>query len=192
MTRVGVLALQGSVIEHMRMLRAIDSVEPVEVKSSIDLTGIHGIILPGGESTVMGKLMKDFGMFDTLKSRIEDGMPVWGTCAGMILMAKDIGNEAPHLSVMDIKVRRNAFGRQIDSFRRNAVIPAISLEPIALVFIRAPWIEAMGDHVDKLLSLDGHIVAARQRNLLATSFHPELTKNLCVHKYFIDMISKRA
>jgi 5'-phosphate synthase pdxT subunit len=172
------------------MLRAIDSVEPVEVKSSIDLIGIDGIILPGGESTVMGKLMKDFGMFDTLKSRIEDGMPVWGTCAGMILMAKDIVDETPHLSVMDIKVRRNAYGRQIDSFHRNAVIPAISIEPIELVFIRAPWIEEAGDHVDKLLFLGGHIVAARQDNLLATSFHPELTKNLSVHKYFIDMIRR--
>jgi 5'-phosphate synthase pdxT subunit len=172
------------------MLRAIDSVETVEVKSSIDLIGIDGIILPGGESTVMGKLMKDFGMFDALKSRIEDGMPVWGTCAGIILLAKDIVDEVPHLSVMEIKVRRNAFGRQIDSFRRNAVIPAISIEPIELVFIRAPWIEEAGDHVDTLLSFDGHIVAARQDNLLATSFHPELTKNLSVHKYFIDMIRR--
>lgn len=190
MIRAGVLALQGSVIEHMCMLRAIDSVETVEVKSSIDLIGIDGIILPGGESTVMGKLMKDFGMFDALKSRIEDGMPVWGTCAGIILLAKDIVDEVPHLSVMEIKVRRNAFGRQIDSFRRNAVIPAISIEPIELVFIRAPWIEEAGDHVDTLLSFDGHIVAARQDNLLATSFHPELTKNLSVHKYFIDMIRR--
>jgi 5'-phosphate synthase pdxT subunit len=140
----------------------------------------------------MGKLMKDFGMFNALKSRIEDGMPVWGTCAGMILLAKDIVDEVPHLSVMDIKVRRNAYGRQIDSFSANAVIPDISLEPIELIFIRAPWIEAAGDHVEKLLSIDGHIVAALQNNMLATTFHPELTKNLSVHKYFIDMIRKRA
>lgn len=191
MIRVGVLALQGSVIEHLHMLNAIDNVEPVEVKSNNDLAGIDGIILPGGESTVMGKLMKNFGLFDALKSRIVDGMPAWGTCAGMILLANDIVGEEPHLSVMDIKVRRNAYGRQIDSFSTNAVIPAISPEPIELIFIRAPWIEAAGDHVDKLLSISGHIVAARQNNILATSFHPELTKNLSVHKYFINMIRKR-
>ncbi|HEX2945008.1 MAG TPA: pyridoxal 5'-phosphate synthase glutaminase subunit PdxT [Clostridia bacterium] len=190
MIRVGVLALQGSVIEHMHMLNTIDNVESVEVKSNIDLTEIDGIILPGGESTVMGKLIKDFGLFDTLKSRIVDGMPAWGTCAGMILLAKDIVDEEPHLSVMDIKVRRNAYGRQIDSFSRNAVIPAISPEPIELIFVRAPWIDAAGDNADKLLSIDGHIVAARQNNMLATSFHPELTKNPSVHMYFIDMICK--
>lgn len=190
MIRVGVLALQGSVIEHMHMLNAIDNVEPVEVKSNIDLNEIDGIILPGGESTVIGKLMKDFGLFHALKSRIVDGMPAWGTCAGMILLAKGIVDEEPHLSAMDIKVRRNAYGRQIDSFSKNAVIPAISPEPIELIFIRAPWIEAAGDHVDKLLSIDGHIVAAHQNNMLVTSFHPELTKDLNVHKYYIDMICK--
>jgi len=188
MARIGVLALQGSVIEHMKMLHLLHDVEAIEVKTKDDFQKIDGIILPGGESTTIGKLLRDFDLFDLLKSRIENGMPVWGTCAGMILLAKEIVDDEPHLAVMDIKVRRNAYGRQIDSFSRKAVIPQISIEPIDLIFIRAPWIEEAKDNVDVLCMVDGHIVAARQNNMLVTSFHPELTNNLTPHRYFVSMV----
>lgn len=189
MLRIGVLALQGSVIEHMKMLSAFDDIEALEVRTRENLKNIDGIILPGGESTAIGKLLKDFDLFNHLKSRIEGGMPVWGSCAGMILLAKEIVDEEPHLGVMDIKVRRNAYGTQIDSFTERALIPKISMEPVKLVFIRAPWIESVKNNVDVLCDIRGHIVAARQRNMFVTSFHPELTDDLSVHGYFISMAS---
>jgi pyridoxal 5'-phosphate synthase pdxT subunit len=190
MARIGVLALQGSVAEHMAMLGALPCTQAVAVKSPEDLRSIDGIILPGGESTTIGKLLREFRLFDLLKSKIEDGLPVWGTCAGMILLAKEITGESPHLAVMDITVRRNAYGRQIDSFERQVVIPKISADPIELIFIRAPWVEAAKDTVEILCSLDGHIVATRQANMLATSFHPELTDNIALHRYFVSMVNE--
>lgn len=188
MSRIGVLALQGSVAEHMEKLNALPGVEAIIVKTALDLSRVDGIILPGGESTTMGKLLREFELFAPLKSRIEDGLPAWGTCAGMILLAKEVAGESPHLAVMDIKVRRNAYGTQIDSFRAQAVIPAVSEKRLDLVFIRAPWVEGAKDNVDILCRLDGHIVAARQGRLLATSFHPELTQDLSMHRYFLDMV----
>lgn len=187
--RIGVLALQGSVTEHLKMLEFFPDVESVEVKSKADLQAIDGIILPGGESTAIGKLLRYFDLFDLLKSRIENGLPVWGTCAGMILLAKEIADETPHLCVMDIKVRRNAYGRQINSFSRKTILQEISKKPIDLVFIRAPWIEEVKGNVEILGILDGHIIAARQNNMLVTSFHPELSDDLTVHRYFLSIIN---
>jgi len=172
----------------MRKLRKIEGVEAVEVRTVEALSTIDGLILPGGESTVIGKLLKIFGLFDPLLARIKKGMPVWGTCAGMILLAKEVVGEEPHLAVMDIRVKRNAFGRQIDSFRTEALIPKVSAEKIPLVFIRAPWIEEAAPEVEVLCSLDGRIVAAQQGQLLVTSFHPELTKDMHFHAYFAAMI----
>jgi 5'-phosphate synthase pdxT subunit len=185
---VGVLSLQGSVEEHMHMLSGIDGILPREVKTLEAINEVDGLILPGGESTTISKLLRIFGLLEPLKERILHGMPVWGTCAGMILLAKQIEGEQPHLGVMDITVRRNAYGTQLNSFTTNAVIPEISEEEIPLVFIRAPWVEAVDENVNVLCKVQNHIVAARQGNMLVTSFHPELTEDLAVHRYFVGMI----
>lgn len=184
--RVGVLSLQGSVKEHISMLNKVKNVEPLEVKSLNSLESVDGIILPGGESTTISKLLIDFGLFEPLKQRITQGLPVWGTCAGMILLAKDVIGENPHLGLMDITVRRNAYGRQINSFTVLENIPAISEQRIPLTFIRAPWIENVGKDVEVLCCLNKHIVAAKEKNMLVTSFHPELTDCLAMHQYFIE------
>jgi 5'-phosphate synthase pdxT subunit len=189
MKTVGVLALQGSFLEHLQMLNKIDGVKPIQVKSRDDLEQVDGLILPGGESTTQGKLLRDFKLLEPLKNKIEKGLPVWGTCAGMILLAKHLaGDEPPHLGAMDITVQRNAYGGQLDSFTDTAVIPEISPGPFPLVFIRAPWIESVGDHVQELAVKDGKIIAAREGNLLATSFHPELTDDAQFHKYFLSIL----
>lgn len=186
--RIGVLSLQGSVEEHMTMLGRLVGVEPVRVGSVGALEHVDGLILPGGESTTMGKLLRTFGMFEPLRQRITDGMAVWGTCAGMILLAKEVIGEPAHLALMDIAVRRNAYGRQLDSFARNVTVPDVGREEIPLVFIRAPWIERSAPQVDDLCRLDGHIVAARERHMLVTSFHPELTQCERFHEYFAQMV----
>ena len=187
MTRIGILALQGSVIEHKRMLERVEQVQCVEIKKKEQLKDLDGMILPGGESTAIAKLMEDFDISFPLKERIEAGMPVWGTCAGLILLAKHIQGEKAHLGVMDITVRRNAYGRQLDSFETEDVIPKISGNPLPLVFIRAPWIEAVGPETEVLLRIDNKIVAAQEKNMLATSFHPELTTDLSLHQYFVQL-----
>ncbi len=192
MTRIGVLALQGSVIEHIKLLEMLPSVEALEVKTTEDLNKIDGIILPGGESTTIGKLLRDFSLLEPLKKRIQEGMPVWGTCAGLILLASQIVGETSHLGLMNMTVRRNAYGRQLDSFETNAQIPVVSKEEIPLVFIRAPWIESVGENVEVLLTLNDHIVAAKQNNMLATSFHPELTDNTSFHQYFANLCADYA
>ncbi len=187
MKKVGVLALQGSVEEHISMLKKIEGIMPVKVKTRQELMEVDRLIIPGGESTTMGKLLRDYNLLNPLADRIKDGMPVWGTCAGMILLAKRIeGNPEGHLMVMDIQVRRNAYGRQVNSFMTHKVIPEFSHENIPLIFIRAPYITETGKNVTPLLELDGHIVAAKQENMLATSFHPELTNNIAVHDYFCN------
>lgn len=188
MKRVGVLGLQGSVEEHLAMLERIDGAEGVNVKTVKELETVDGLILPGGESTTISKLLRIFGLFEPLRDRIENGMPVWGTCAGLILLAKKIIGEEAHLGVMDICAERNAYGRQIDSFSTEARIEEFDDSPIPLVFIRAPWIESAGEGVDVLCTVDGHIAAARQKNMLATAFHPELTDNAAAHKYFLSMM----
>ncbi|NJD04025.1 MAG: pyridoxal 5'-phosphate synthase glutaminase subunit PdxT [Ruminiclostridium sp.] len=186
--KIGVLSLQGSVVEHMNSFSRISGVTAFEVKTAQDLDDISGLVLPGGESTTIGKLLKDFGLNAPVITKAKSGMPLWGTCAGMILMAKEISNEScTHLGLMDISVSRNAYGSQLDSFTACACIPAISPKDIHLVFIRAPWIEKAGEAVNILATVNGRMVAAQQENMLATSFHPELTEDLSFHKYFADM-----
>lgn len=185
--KIGVLSLQGGVVEHINHIKKLGSIA-VEVKKLEDLKDIDGLILPGGESTTIGKILRGRNMLNPLREMILSGMPVWGTCAGMILLAKDIENEEhTHIAVMDIKVRRNAYGRQIDSFETTEIIEEVSTNPIPLVFIRAPYIISSGDNVKIIHKVKGNIVAARQNNILATSFHPELTKNTEFHKYFLSM-----
>lgn len=189
MKKVGVLALQGGVEEHLLKLSRIPDVTPVLVKYLSELEEVDGLIIPGGESTALGLLLKEFGLREPLRERILSGMPVWGTCAGMILLAKEISDDATrHLEVMDIKVRRNAYGTQLDSFSTRAVISEVDTEPVPLVFIRAPFVEKTGANVDILLKVDENIVACREKNMLATSFHPELTDDIRFHEYFVNMI----
>lgn len=185
--RIGVLGFQGAVIEHRQHIAATGH-EPVDVRYPEQLATLDGIILPGGESTTMGKLLNRTGMMEPLRQRIAAGLPVWGTCAGMILLAKELVNDSTrHLAVMDIAVKRNAYGTQIDSFDTDAFIPEVSPEAVPLVFIRAPYITSVGEGVRVLCRVDGHIVAAREGNMLATSFHPELTGNSAFHLYFAEM-----
>ena len=187
--KIGVLAMQGAYREHLQMLKTL-GVEAIDVRYEQDIDNIDGLIIPGGESTTMGKLIKTLGLYDKLKSRIQNGMPVWGTCAGMILLAKNIVNESyNHLAVMDINVRRNAYGRQLGSFDTKAPVNGIG-DDIDMVFIRAPYIESVGENIEVLSTVDGNIVAAQEGNMLVTSFHPELTEDLRVHKYFINIVDK--
>ncbi len=189
--RIGILALQGAFIEHKFMLDRLD-IDSFEIRQKKDIEQpFDGLIIPGGESTVIGKLLRQLELFEPIKEMIEDGMPVFGTCAGLIVLAKHIEGEDSHIAAMDMTVRRNAYGKQIDSFSQDAVIEKISLNPVPLVFIRAPWIESVGDNVEVLCELNGHIVAAQQDNMLVTSFHPELTDDLSFHKYFVEMIEKK-
>ena len=185
---IGVLSYQGSVAEHLHCLSQLPGVTAAPVKTLEALEQVDGLILPGGESTTIAKLLDIFGLMEPLRQRILDGMPVWGTCAGMILLAKEIIGEPAHLGVMDITVRRNAYGVQLDSFTERVLVPEIWQEPIPLTFIRAPWIEhADESRVQILCRLHGHIVAARQGNMLATSYHPEITDDLHTHAYFAAM-----
>ncbi|MDF2884081.1 MAG: pdxT [Clostridiaceae bacterium] len=189
--RIGVLALQGGVIEHINHLKALNC-ETAEVRKPEELDDLDGIILPGGESTTIGKLMRKTGIFNKLREKILNGFPVWGTCAGMILLAKKIENDdAIHLQAMDITIKRNAYGSQGDSFLAQGKIDEISNAELPLVFIRAPYITKTGKNVQILYKVRENIVAAKQDNMLVTSFHPELTENLEVHKYFINMCESR-
>lgn len=191
MTRIGVLALQGDVAEHEAML-ARSGAEPVAVKRADQLDEVAGLIIPGGESTTIGKLLRRFELLDLLRERARDGFPIYGTCAGMILLADEIegaGVDQPAIGGMDITVERNAFGRQRESFETDLAIPEVGKEPLHAVFIRAPLIKRLGDGVEVLARLeDGRTVAARQDNLLVTSFHPELTDDSRMHRYFVDMV----
>lgn len=189
MKNIGVLAVQGAVREHVNMLNQIADVQGVLVKYEKDFDEIDGLIIPGGESTAIGRLLRDFKLLEPLAEKIKAGLPVWGTCAGMILLAKKLLNdEAVHLGVMDIEVRRNGYGRQLGSFKTIVNIPEITDADIPLTFIRAPYVNSVGDGVNVLLEIDGRIVACRQDHMLATSFHPEITNDLSFHKYFVDMI----
>lgn len=186
--RVGVLGVQGSVKEHMDKLKLIKGIEAVEAKDRDTILTLDALIIPGGESTAIGKILVDFGLKDAILKLNERKVPIWGTCAGMILMAKHIVNdERIHLGIMDITVRRNAYGSQIDSFKTRLMIPAVSEDEIEAVFIRAPYIESVGDGVRILAKYEGKIVAAQQDNLLATAFHPELTDDLSFYKYFLGL-----
>ena len=186
---IGVLAMQGAYEEHINILQDLD-VSPVEIRNKNDLQNIDGIIIPGGESTTMGKLIRTLDIYDDLKEKIESGMPVWGTCAGMILLAKSICNDdTVHLGTMDIEVKRNAYGRQLGSFNTKSKVKDIG-EDIKMVFIRAPYIENIDDNVEVLSVVDNNIVAAKENNMLVTSFHPELTSDYRVHKYFLKMVEE--
>lgn len=193
MLKIGILGLQGSVIEHTTMLERLEDVIPIQVKTLEELDIIDGLILPGGESTTIGRLIVDYNLKDKIIERAHAGMPIWGTCAGMILLAKHIVNDDKvHLGLMDIYVRRNAYGSQLDSFKTTMVIPQVSDHPMPLVFIRAPYVEKVEGDAKVLAELDGKIIAAQQGNLLATSFHPELTEDLTFHRYFADIVAKRS
>lgn len=186
--RIGVLAVQGAFAEHESMLRRLGA-EVLELRRREDVVNQHfdGLILPGGESTVMGKLLRELDMFAPLREEITRGLPVFGTCAGMILLAKTVVNdEVRGFGCMDIAVRRNAYGRQLGSFSVQAPFAGIPGE-IPMVFIRAPYMEAVQSaEVKVLASVDGHMVAAQQGNMLAVSFHPELTGDERVHRYFLE------
>lgn len=189
MKRIGILGLQGAVVEHERAVRRVGQF-PVVVRYPSQLDELDGIILPGGESTTMGKIMRREGLMEPLRERIEAGLPAWGTCAGMILLAKELEKErAAYLGVMDITVRRNAYGSQIDSFAVRRVIPEVAAREVELVFIRAPYITRVGEGGRVVCELDGHVVAAREANMLATSFHPELTEDTAFLEYFLRMLS---
>jgi pyridoxal 5'-phosphate synthase pdxT subunit len=195
MTVIGVLALQGDVAEHMSMLEHLGAT-PVSVKQVEQLDQIEGLIIPGGESTTIGKLLRRYEMLEPLRRKVKAGFPVYGTCAGMILLASEIdgaGVDQPSIGGMDIAVQRNAFGRQRESFEADVEVPALGDEPIHAVFIRAPAINSSGVNVDVLGRLpDGKAVVARQGNLLVSAFHPELTNDARMHRYFIDIVGHRA
>ena len=185
--KIGVLALQGAVEEHIRSIGQAGA-EGVVVKRVEQLGELHGLIIPGGESTTIGKLMRKYGFIDAIRQFAADGKPIFGTCAGMIVIAKEIeGQPEAHLGLMDIKVARNAFGRQRESFETDLEVKGIEGK-VRAVFIRAPLITEAGPDVDVLSTYNGQIVAARQGHLLATSFHPELTDDVRIHGYFLDMI----
>lgn len=187
--KIGVLALQGAVAEHIKMIGSAGA-EGVVVKKTEQLNELDGIIIPGGESTTIGKLMRDYGFIDALRSFSAQGKPIFGTCAGLIVLAERIvGEEQAHLQLMNMTVQRNAFGRQRESFETELAIKGID-ERVRAVFIRAPLIKEVGSNVDVLAVHNGEIVAARQGHLLAASFHPELTDDDRMHRYFLEMVSE--
>ncbi|SDF83869.1 pyridoxal 5'-phosphate synthase glutaminase subunit PdxT [Sporolituus thermophilus] len=188
--KVGVLALQGAFREHRWMLERC-GVEAVEIRKPQELDDVAGLIIPGGESTTIGKLMIEWGLMDKIKERSANGLAIYGTCAGMILLAKEIvGSDQPRLGLMDTVVRRNAFGRQRESFEADLNVPEFGAEPVRAVFIRAPYIESAGSAVQVLATVNDKIVIARQGKFLATAFHPELTDDDRIHQYFIKMIQE--
>jgi 5'-phosphate synthase pdxT subunit len=190
--KVGVLALQGTFIEHIGILRQL-SVEAPPIRLPHELNTLDGLIIPGGESTTMLRLMESFGLIQPIREMARDGLSIWGTCAGMVLLAKSISNyEMETLGLMDMKIRRNAFGSQIDSFEIDLEIPLVGEEPFHAVFIRAPVIKEAEPGVKILSCLpDSTIVAARQNRLLACAFHPEFTDDLRLHSYFLNMVRQK-
>ncbi|MFT3715303.1 MAG: pyridoxal 5'-phosphate synthase glutaminase subunit PdxT [Gordonia sp. (in: high G+C Gram-positive bacteria)] len=205
MTRIGVLALQGDVREHLAALQACD-VDAVPVRRVGELNAVDGVVIPGGESTTMSRLLDVFDLYDPLSARLHDGLPAYGSCAGMIMLASrilDTRPDAKHLDALDITVRRNAFGRQTESFETDLDFTGITdrpgAEPLRAVFIRAPWVEEAGEGVEVLARIpsgpeQGRIVAVRggrAGNVVATSFHPEVTGDHRVHQYFVDIVQGR-
>jgi len=190
--RIGVLAFQGDVREHILVLEHL-KVDVIKVRRPEELASIDGLVIPGGESSVMDKLVRRFGMFEPLKDAIAGGLPVFGTCAGLIMLSKNIldaMDDQKTLGGLDVDVRRNAFGTQIDSFETLLSMPAVTSEPIAATFIRAPIVERVGDDVTVLAQLDdGRIVAVEQGNLLGISFHPEVNGDPRVHEYFVKRVA---
>lgn len=186
---IGVLALQGDFEAHLRMLERC-GVQGREVRTAEQLRKVDGLIIPGGESTTIMKLMQRYGLDAVVRQRAEEGMPVYGTCAGLIVMAREIeGYPAqPRLGLLDVAVARNAFGRQVDSFEVDLPVPKLGEPPVRAVFIRAPYVTRTGANVEVLASLDGKVVLVQQANLLGGAFHPELTDDLRLHRYFVEMV----
>lgn len=194
MTTIGILALQGDFVEHEAMLRRL-GVDTRQVRSADELRGLDGLIIPGGESTTFCRLMDDFNLYGPLQAFVKSGAPVWGTCAGMIVLARHASDlEFPTLEALDIEVLRNAYGRQLDSFEADLDVSALGAEPFHAVFIRAPVVASMGPKVEVLAWVRDERgqreapVAVRQGALLATSFHPELTADSRFHGYFVDLV----
>ena len=188
MHKVGVLALQGASQRHADALAALGA-HPVEVRTPEDLSGVEGLVLPGGESTTMSRLLVLSGLFEPLAERLRSGMPAFGTCAGLILLAGEVLDGRPDqrsLGVMDVAVRRNAFGRQVDSFETDLDVDGVAGGRFPAVFIRAPVVERVGDAVEVLASVDGHPVLCRQGPVLAAAFHPELSDDLRLHRFFLE------
>ncbi|MET0897413.1 MAG: pyridoxal 5'-phosphate synthase glutaminase subunit PdxT [Mycobacterium sp.] len=190
--RVGVLALQGDTREHLAALRAAGA-DPITVRRRAELDSVDGLVIPGGESTAMSHLLREFELLEPLRARLADGLPAYGSCAGMILLASEIldagapGREAVPLGAIDMTVRRNAFGRQVDSFEGDIDFTGVDTK-VHAVFIRAPWVERVGESVEVLARADEHIVAVRQGKVLATAFHPEMTGDRRIHHLFVSMI----
>lgn len=190
--RVGVLALQGDTREHLAALEEAGA-QALTVRRRAELEAIDGLVIPGGESTTMSHLLREFELLGPLRARLAEGMPAYGSCAGMILLATEIldagvpGREAVPLAGIDMTVRRNAFGRQVDSFEGDIDFTGLD-SPVHAVFIRAPWVERVAEHVEVLARAAGHPVAVRQGKVLATAFHPEMTGDRRVHKLFVDML----
>jgi len=194
--RIGVLALQGDTREHLAALRSAGA-EAITVRRVGELASVDALVIPGGESTTMSHLLREFELLDPLRARLADGMPAYGSCAGMILLASEIldagvpGRDATPLKAIDMTVRRNAFGRQVDSFEEDVVFDGLD-GPVHAVFIRAPWVERVGPDVQVLARAADHVVAVRQGRTLATAFHPEMTGDRRVHALFVDIVSGRA
>ena len=190
--RVGVLAYQGDVREHLAALAAVGA-DLVEVRTLADLEAVEGLVVPGGESTVIGKLAARYGLLEPLRERARAGLPVFGTCAGLILLAREVeGPPQDLLGVLDARVRRNAFGRQVASFEAEVDVKGIDGDPVSGAFIRAPWVADAGPEVEVLAEVDGKVVAVRQGNLLATAFHPELTGEVRLHRWLVDLVAERS
>ncbi|GAF73566.1 unnamed protein product, partial [marine sediment metagenome] len=190
-TKIGVLALQGDFAEHIGIFQRL-GIAAQEVRHPQELAGLDGLVIPGGESTTVTRLISEFALLEPLRERAQNGFPIWGTCAGMIVLAQRAsGLEWPTLDALAIAVRRNAFGRQVDSFETDLAVPALGQQAFHAIFIRAPIVEEVGDGVEVLAKLDnGNAVAVRQANALATAFHPELTEDDRFHRYFIDMVRR--
>lgn len=192
--KVGVLALQGDVREHILALNECGA-SAQAVKTYDEISSIDALVIPGGESTTISKLARSFNLFELISNRISNGMPTYGSCAGLILLANKVedaivGQES--FGGLDVVARRNAFGRQVDSFEMDLEIKGISSPKFRAIFIRAPWIESVGTKVEVLAQVDGRAVAVRDRHILATSFHPELTGDNRIHRYFLDVVCKEA
>ena len=194
---IGVLALQGDVREHRAALDAAGA-RTIELRRASELDSVDGVVIPGGESTTMSRLLQVFDLLEPLRARLRDGLPAFGSCAGMILLASEVLDTRPdaeHLDALDITVRRNAFGRQVDSFETDLEVLGIDDGPVRAVFIRAPWVEKVGAGVEVLAAVPegptaGRVVAVRQGVVMATSFHPEVTGDLRVHRMFVDAVRK--
>ena len=185
--KVGVLALQGAFTEHEIALARCGA-RPCQIRTELEIEAVDTLIIPGGESTTIGKLMLSFGLLEPIRRRVKEGMPIWGTCAGMILLAKEIVDmEQVRLELMDIAVKRNAYGRQVDSF--EAELEVEGLQPSRGVFIRAPYVERVWGHAHVLCRVKDKTVMVREDNRLATAFHPELTNDLTIHQYFLRMLN---